>query len=738
LSEPTDRDDTSAAAEASALPTFRWRVADGDLVLESCDETARETPFGRLTAGSFGGSARTLCAPVPGMADDLARCAREHRSFRCRREHSPPGAGEAQVLDLTYAFVPPDQVLMCLSDATARRREEEQWQATQAALATTANRLGQVISNAPVILWTVDTEGVVTLSEGAGLAALGLRPGQAVGQQIRERYADVEPGVRLMERALAGETCHGVMEARGVMLDVHYFPDRNERGEVVGCTGLCVDVTARVRAEHDAQSARLMLSAALQQAGDLIFITDRDGRMVYVNPAFEKHTGYTAAEVLGQTPRLLKSGLEPPELYRRMWETVLGGGIFESVIANRKKDGQVFFEETCIAPIRDGSGPITHFVSVGRDITVRKQAEVMQRRLQEQVQRSAEEWKATFDAVESPLLLLDTQGCIKRLNRAARDLWGGDLAFREIVGRPVSDRRGEPWNAIAGAAAAAPDSAVSLSASAEDERGRTWDIAARSFQSPAGEPSVIVLARDISPLVALQQSLRRSETMSAMGALLAGVAHEVRNPLFGISAAIDAFENEFRERDEFRQYGTLLRAEVARLTTLMHDLLEYGRPVQTQLAPGRLEDVIQRAVRFCALGAREGSVDLVTDLAPDLPPVLMEPGRLVQVFQNVVENAVQHSPAGGRVQVSAAVGNGDGEIRCLVSDAGPGFRTEDRARVFEPFFTRRRGGTGLGLSIVQKIVEEHGGRIQLGNRPEGGATVTISLPFASGAGPEAG
>jgi PAS domain S-box-containing protein len=471
-----------------------------------------------------------------------------------------------------------------------------------------AQTLSRLIASAPLILWTVNTEGVVTLSEGAGLAALGLQPGEAVGQKIREQYADVGPGIRLMERALAGEACSGLLDARGRVLDVHFFPERDERGTVVGATGMALDVTARATAERAAESARAVLSGA------------------------------------------------------------------------------------------------------------------------------AEEWRATFDAVGSPLLLLDAHGHVKRLNRAARDFWG-QAGFQEIIGRALRERQGEPWIAMARAAEEAQRSLEPRSATVADADGRTWDISASPLTLPGGTTGVILLARDISPLVALQQSLRRSETMSAMGTLLSGVAHEVRNPLFGISAAIDAFHGEFSDREEYRQYASLLRNEVARLTTLMRDLLEYGRPAQTELEPGRLGDVIQRAVRLCSLRAREGGVELVTQIDPDLPLVSMEAGRLVQVFQNVVENAVQHSPSGGQVTISASVGaDGMSGVRCQVLDAGPGFRAQDRARVFEPFYTRRRGGTGLGLSIVQKIVEEHGGAVAVANRAPGGAVVTIDLPAASGAG----
>jgi len=109
------------------------------------------------------------------------------------------------------------------------------------------------------------------------------------------------------------------------------------------------------------------------------------------------------------------------------------------------------------------------------------------------------------------------------------------------------------------------------------------------------------------------------------------------------------------------------------------------------------------------------------------PRLWIDRGRVVQVLENLLENAVQHSPAGSCVRCRAQAADAGG-VRFSVEDAGPGFRPEDLERLFEPFFTRRRGGTGLGLSIVQRITEEHGGRVEAANRPGGGAVMTVTLP----------
>lgn len=238
------------------------------------------------------------------------------------------------------------------------------------------------------------------------------------------------------------------------------------------------------------------------------------------------------------------------------------------------------------------------------------------------------------------------------------------------------------------------------------------------------------VAERTTELAAAHASLRRSETLSAMGTLVAGVAHEVRNPLFAISASLDALEADFGDDSRFQDYRPHLRSELARVNRLMQDLLDYGRPASRERAPGSLSEVIGHAVTFCQPLAAAAGVTLETRLGSDLGQVSMDRERLAQVFQNLIQNGIQHCMRGGTVTMSAwETRNGESRrLLCAVEDTGPGFRREDLGRVFEPFFTRRRGGTGLGLSIAQRIVEEHGGTLTAGNRRQGGAILTVSLP----------
>jgi signal transduction histidine kinase len=235
----------------------------------------------------------------------------------------------------------------------------------------------------------------------------------------------------------------------------------------------------------------------------------------------------------------------------------------------------------------------------------------------------------------------------------------------------------------------------------------------------------------------LQASLRRSETMSILGSLVSGVAHEVRNPLFGISSTLDAFEAYFGAKPEYQRYLEVLRREVDRLRSLMKDLLDYGRPINQEFSPGSIRDVIAQAIHACEPLAKRSEVNVINQARDSIPQIQMDSKRLLQVFLNLCENAIQHSPQGGSVviQTDESWQTNQGSVLCVVRDNGPGVKKEDLPHLFEPFFTRRRGGTGLGLSIVQRIVEAHGGTIDVRNHPEGGAEVTVKFPVVDCASP---
>jgi PAS domain S-box-containing protein len=365
------------------------------------------------------------------------------------------------------------------------------------------------------------------------------------------------------------------------------------------------------------------------------------------------------------------------------------------------------------------------------DISQRKRAEEERERLYSALERSAAEWRETFDAMQSPIVLLDAAGRILRINGAGQRLAG--LGYEKLLGLEIRELGGQPWQAAADLARRLMETNQAVPVSIRDDQtGRAWDIEVLPIaEAEAGNRTIVVL-RDTTELVKLQESLRRTETLATLGALVAGVAHEVRNPLFGISSTLDAFEARFGAQPAHERYVGALRRETSRMAELMRQLLELGKPGSPDRIQMDLGEVLGQALHTCAPLATQAEVEvLVHAHAP--ATVLAERLRLIQVFRNLVENAVQHSSPGQSVELELEATEESGQhwIECRVLDRGSGIAAQDLNRIFEPFFSRRAGGTGLGLSIVQRIVEEHGGTISIRNRPQGGTEARVRLPLVS-------
>jgi signal transduction histidine kinase len=224
-----------------------------------------------------------------------------------------------------------------------------------------------------------------------------------------------------------------------------------------------------------------------------------------------------------------------------------------------------------------------------------------------------------------------------------------------------------------------------------------------------------------------QAHLVQAEKMAGLGTLAGGVAHEFNNLLGGILGCVES------ARESTEDASVLDDLEMAdrtarRATDLVQALLGVARPARGRFEPVRLEDVVDDVLRAAAVTARQRRIELERQVEAS-PVVEGDAGQLHQVVLNLVTNALQAVDDGERVTVLLTEDDGHGVLE--VRDSGDGVAVEDRPRVFEPFFTRRTEGTGLGLFVSYGIVERHGGRIEVGEAPEGGACFTVRLPVTS-------
>jgi signal transduction histidine kinase len=227
-----------------------------------------------------------------------------------------------------------------------------------------------------------------------------------------------------------------------------------------------------------------------------------------------------------------------------------------------------------------------------------------------------------------------------------------------------------------------------------------------------------------------ERELVDAAKFSFVGELAAGVAHEVRTPLGVLRSSAQILERSLEVKDdESRELLRLLRDEVDRIERVVSSLLELGRPRKMRTEPSPLGQILFRAADFVAAQARQRHITIrCRAINPD-PVILCDPELIYQVALNLLVNAVQILPDGGSIEIGLLPAC-DGYAGFEVRDDGPGMAEEVRARVFEPFFTRREGGAGLGLTFVQRVVQEHRGRVSVESEIGRGTVFRVNLPVS--------
>ena len=236
----------------------------------------------------------------------------------------------------------------------------------------------------------------------------------------------------------------------------------------------------------------------------------------------------------------------------------------------------------------------------------------------------------------------------------------------------------------------------------------------------------LLLMQDLSQLKKLEEDLRRSERLAALGKMAAGVAHELRNPLSSIKGLALVLQSRFKEDNSDRETATILVQEVERLNRSISELLDYARPQQLKKENFDIVQLLNKAVSLMRIDAETAGVELRTHFDENLEPFNGDEDRLTQVLLNLLLNGIQAMEDGGTLDIRA--GATDRKIEIVVTDSGCGISEKDLTRVFDPYFTTKPDGTGLGMAMSAKIIEEHGGEIRLQSKVGEGTSVIIEIP----------
>jgi len=325
-----------------------------------------------------------------------------------------------------------------------------------------------------------------------------------------------------------------------------------------------------------------------------------------------------------------------------------------------------------------------------------------------------------LSSMSSGVALLSREGRIKLINR--QGAWILGHGHEDLEGRKLLDVVPEAAVILGGRVGSYEEITIKTSDGLDTPIGFTSSY----YSGGEGEQhGLIVVFQDLTELKLLQKELINKERFAAMGRVVAGVAHEIRNPLFGISAIGQIFERELAAPAHLELARALL-AETKRLNQLVEDLLIYGRPMKLKREEADLLVLWEEVLGLHHEELRRRGLTVSSDYTPQNPIAYCDKHQFRQVFLNLLMNAIEATPEGGAIRTTMLFA--DGVLLFRIADSGPGIPKESLEHVFDLFFTTKPKGTGLGLAICRKIMQDHGGDISIESIEGQGTTVTLQLP----------
>ncbi|MGE5471533.1 MAG: PAS domain S-box protein [Bacteroidota bacterium] len=510
----------------------------------------------------------------------------------------------------------------------------------------------------------------------------------------------------------------------------------------LSAVGISLAIVFAERKQAEAELRKLSLAVA--QSPVSIIITDLGGRIEYVNPAFTRVSGYSPADILGQTPRLLQSGQTPAQSYRHLWSTLLAGQIWDGEFVNRRKDGTDYIEAATISPLRQADGRITHYVAVKTDITERQ-------RMIAKLRASEESLRLAKNAAGLGIYDYNVTNGTVECDERTRELWGiapdtalGWCSFLDHVhaaDRPATQAAMERATDPRGNGEYAAEYRVIRPDTGENRHLKTNG---QVLFAAGYAVRLVGTVKDISGRKQLEREVQ--ERRSALEVLVsqqvaaqtaAAIAHELNQPLVSVSAYSEAALRMLRggsknpEKLAHAIEGAMEQAQRAGRT--LHELLDFLYEGDAPAEPLDLNSVVRDALAIAEEGGYSGFRAAV-ELEADLPAVLANRLQLQKVLVNLIHNGVEAMRHAGMADATINIRvrslREKGMAQLTVQDSGPGLQATTAHRVFDPFFTTKPQGIGLGLAISRALIEAHGG--QLWNDPDAspGASFHFILPFA--------
>lgn len=498
------------------------------------------------------------------------------------------------------------------------------------------------------------------------------------------------------------------------------------------------DDTSKRRRE---QEIMRLLSAAIKAASNAIIITTKQGEIAWVNQAFTRLTGYELEEVKGKKPSILKSGRHSQQFYSQIWDTINSGNVWQGEIFNQRKDGTLYIEEMTITPVFDEEHHITHFIAIKSDITAKKELEQEFRFLNKRFELIFNSSPAGIAIVAlRDLRFIEVNSSFLEITKYSKDEIIGfsakelglfektDNCVKMLIDISVNDEAHHNYD---------------LNVKTKDGNIRNVLVSAERVKLGI-EDCVILILNDITEKKLLEEQLLHSQKLESIGTLAGGVAHDFNNILTVIQGHSNLLMMSPLLPNELQESVRQIAEAAERAAGLTRQLLGFSRKQKLEPILLNINSVIENLTKMLKRLIGENIV-LECLYQPDLPLVFADIGMMEQVLMNLVVNARDAMPKGGRLTIATSskfisvnkFPNSDGitegeYVVISIKDTGQGIKPEYLSKIFDPFFTTKGvgKGTGLGLATVHNIVYQHNGWIEVNSVVDVGTEFIIYIPVA--------
>ncbi len=660
------------------------------------------------------------------------------------------------------------KVVVVSRDVTQRKRVDE-------SLRESEQRYRQLLGSVTDYIYTVELDGqgraVSTRHNPSCLAVTGYTaeeyaasPGLGIGMVPPEDRPAVEAMIAEARRGFATRPIeHRLRHKNGSLRWVRatIVPHKDPAGRVLSYDGLVSDITERRQAEALYQSLVTNLPQCIMRK-------DREGRFIFVNQRFAEMLHAQPEEVLGRTDFDFYPAAMAEKFRADDQRVMLSGQMFETVEENLTANGVMHDVQVMKIPVRDQNGGIGGVQCIFWDVTASRQA-------QREIQRRDELLQAIMDHTPAVIYMKDAEGRYLYINREYEklfqvtrekviaktdfDIFPPEYArkFQEVDRSVLAEGRPRVLDEQAPQADGMHDYLSVKFPVRHGERPALCGISTDITERKKIELQLEQRNRDLRAVLTELQDARmhliQSEKLKAVGTLAAGVAHEVKNPLQALLLGVSGLkmtlgtispETEARLQD--------MRSSIVNANRIIGDLLDYARPDPLRLVRMDINQLIDEELQLMKFSLFDAHVAVITHYDRNAPRLMLDRQKMKQVFMNLIMNAVHAMDGlpetGRRIEIRVttqtmaspkasprSLGDttcwmpGDELVVVELTDNGPGIPEQLLTQIFDPFFTTKGPGkgTGLGLHVVQNIIGLHGGTIEIGNRPEGGARARITL-----------